>query len=221
MKPFRLITALAVALAATTASAQVSTSGYEVWAADQSNSVAGEKSRGVRGSFIWVWDSDDIEAQLAGGPLAPPLGCDGSAKSVGPCDVLDVFPSTLIEHDADGPTGQTLADVGPFGRLHGMIPDPQNLYLNVNLFAPGGGFVGIIDGNTREAVALFRVSETNGSSVQRSLHMSFWNSDGSAVLLANLHGKILERIDVVRDADGRITAATFNQAASLSMAAVI
>ena len=87
----------------------------------------------------------------------------------------------------------------------------------MNLFAPGGGFVGIVDGETKEAVALFRVSQTTGSSVQRSLHMSFWNSDGSALLLANLHGKILERIDIERDEDGQMLSATFNQTASLGM----
>ena len=36
-----------------------------------------------------------------------------------------------------------------------------------------------------------------------------------ALLLANLHGKILERIDITRDADGNITNANFNRAASL------
>ena len=99
--------------------------GYEVWAADQSNSVAGVASRGVTGSFMWIWDSEDIEVQLGGGPDAPPVGCSPDPSVPGPCDVLDVFPGTLVEHDADGPTGQTLADVGPFGRLHGMIPDPS------------------------------------------------------------------------------------------------
>ena len=47
--------------------------------------------------------------------------------------------------------------------------------------------------------------------------MSFWNSDGSALLLANLHGKVLERIDITRNAKGKITDAVFNQSASLGV----
>jgi len=186
---------------------------YEIWAADQSNSVAGEASRGVNGSFMWVWRSEDVNAQLAGGAAAQPVGCAGGIP--GPCDVKAVFPGTLAENAVGGPTGNTLAGLPNFGRLHGMIADPQNMYMNVNMFAPGGGYVGIVDGATKEAVALFRVtSTTNG----RSLHMSFWNEDGSALLLANLHGRILERIDVTRDGNGRITGADFNQSASLGVA---
>ena len=42
---------------------------YEVWGADQSNSVAGAASRGVDGSFIWVWRSEDIKQQITRGIL--------------------------------------------------------------------------------------------------------------------------------------------------------
>ena len=192
--------------------------GYEVWGADQSNSVSGVASRGVNGSYMWIWDSKDVEKQLKGGKEAQPLGCDGKNRAGdGPCNVLDVFPADLAEHDAAGSTGFTLGDLPSFGRLHGMLPDPQNRYMNVNMFAPGGGYVGIVDGDTKEAVALFRVTETNGSPVQRSLHMSFWNSDGSALLLANLHGKVLERINITRNAGGKIIGADFDQAASLGV----
>jgi hypothetical protein len=193
--------------------------GYEVWGSDQSNSVAGEASRGVNGSYMWIWDSADIEAQLAGEPAAMPMGCDGkNTKEAGPCDVNEVFPGKLKEYDASGKfTGNRLDDLPAFGRLHGMLPDPQNQYMNINMFAPGGGYVGIVKGDTKEAVALFRVTSTNGTGVQRSLHMSFWNSDGSALLLANLHGKVLERIDITRNAKGKITDAVFNQSASLGV----
>jgi hypothetical protein len=192
--------------------------GYEVWGADQSNSVSGVASRGVEGSYMWIWDSQDVEKQLRGGKEAQPLGCDGKNRAGdGPCNVLDVFPSDLAEHDAAGATGATLGDRPAFGRLHGMLPDPQNRYMNVNMFAPGGGYVGIVDGETKEAVALFRVTETNGTGVKRSVHMSFWNGDGSALLIANLHGKVLERIDITRNAGGKIIAADFNQAASLGV----
>mgnify|MGYP001823013744 FL=1 len=192
--------------------------GYEIWGADQSNSVSGEASRGVNGSYMWIWDSKDVEKQLSGNKNAEPLGCDGKNRAGdGPCDVYDVFPTTLAEYDVNGATGNSLGDLPGFGRLHGMLPDPQNRYMNVNMFAPGGGYVGIVDGETKEAVALFRVTSTNGTGVMRSLHMSFWNSDGSALLLANLHGKVLERIDITRNAGGKITGADFNMSASLGV----
>ena len=192
--------------------------GYEIWGADQSNSVSGEASRGVNGSYMWIWDSKDVEKQLSGKKNAEPLGCDGKNRAGdGPCDVYDVFPTTLAEYDVNGATGNSLGDLPGFGRLHGMLPDPQNRYMNVNMFAPGGGYVGIVDGETKEAVALFRVTSTNGTGVMRSLHMSFWNSDGSALLLANLHGKVLERIDITRNAGGKITGADFNMSASLGV----
>ena len=187
--------------------------GYEIWGSDQSNSIADAESRGVSGSWIWVWDSEDVEKQIATGEVAQPLGCDGNNQAgEGPCNVYDVFPSSLIEHDVDGETQNTLGT--SFGRLHGMIPDPQNLYMNANLFSPDGGYVGIIDGETKEAIALFRVSATSAG---RSVHMSFWNSDGSAILVANLHGKVLERIDVERNAEGKIIDASLNQSAALGL----
>jgi len=68
-----------------------SATGYEVWAADQSNAVSGQGLLGVMGSFLWIWDSNAIETQLAGGPTADPLSCTSS--QTGPCDILDVFPA--------------------------------------------------------------------------------------------------------------------------------
>jgi hypothetical protein len=188
--------------------------GYEIWGADQSNSVAGAEARGVDGSFIWVWDSEDMRRQISHGVPAQPLGCDGANNpGDGPCDIKDVFPGGLVEHDGDGATGGELGDY-LYGRLHGMLPDPQNRYMNVNLFGPGNGFIGIIDGATKEAVALFRVT---GTTAGQRVHMSDWNSDGSALLIANLNGKVLERIDVTRDDDGAITDVAFNRSASLGV----
>ena len=214
-------TLLAFTLSAAISSASTALAGsdrYEIWGSDQSNSVSGVASRGVNGSYMWIWDSKDVEKQLSNGKQAEPLGCDGKNRSGdGPCDVNIVFPSSLEEHDVNGATGNTLGDLPAFGRLHGMLPDPQHRYMNINMFAPGGGYVGIVDGETKEAVALFRVTSTNGTGVQRSLHMSFWNSDGSALLLANLHGKVLERIDITRNPGGKITGADFNQTASLGV----
>src|SRR5690606_8029776 len=95
--------------------------GYEIWAADQSNTISGG-GLGTRGSLIWIWDSEDVEAQLDGGPTAVPVGCDGNNGAnaqPGPCDVLEVFPQDLVEYDAQGnATGNTLAASSGFGRLH-------------------------------------------------------------------------------------------------------
>jgi len=209
------LTAFATGLVLASASAIAAGPGkgstpYEVWAADQSNSVAGVASRGVSGSYIWVWDGKDVGDQIKGNSTATPIKID----------LYDAFDSSLVEVDTTGtPTGETLGSSPNFGRLHGMIADPQQKYMNINSFVPGGGYVGIMDGETKEAVALFRVTQTDAglSGSGRSLHMSFWNNDGSALLLANLHGRILERIDVTRDADGNITNANYNLGASLNV----
>lgn len=188
-------------------------SGYEVWASDQSNSAPGQASLGVKGSFLWIFDSDDISRQLKGKGDAQPLSCD-CHHTVGPCDLLKVFPQDLAEYNQGGPTGKLLGELPGFGRLHGVIQDPQSRYVNANIFAPSGGYVGVIDTTTKEAIGLFRVTEfTSG----RSVHMSFWNSDGSAILVDNLNGKAIERINVSRDSSGTITALTFDKSASLGL----
>jgi hypothetical protein len=195
---------------------------YEYWASDQSNSVPGQASLGVKGSYLWIWDSADVDRQLGGGSAAQPIACGSNRtpSNRGPCNLLDVFPSSLVEVDGSGnPTGNKLADLPGFGRLHGMLSDPQNRYVNANIFAPSGGYVGVIDTRTKEAISLFRVTGTNfpTASNARSVHMSFWNSDGSAILIANLNGKVLERIDVTRNRRGKIKNLTFNKAASLGV----
>lgn len=203
--------AIAIAMLAslfTVNSTVAESDGYEIWGADQSNSVSGIDDRGVSGNW---WDSKDLEARLQRGHL----GCDeNDIAGQSLCTLFDIFPSTLVENDSNGSTGKTLNNLSGFGHLHGMLPDPQNLYMNVNILAPNGGYVGIIDGETKEAVALFRVTSTN---MGRSVPMSFWSSDGSALLVANLHGKVLERIDIERNESGKILSATFNKSASLGV----
>lgn len=76
------------------------------------------------------------------------------------------------------------------------------------MFAPDGGYVGIIDARRKEAIALFRVTDMN---VGRSVHMSFWTADGSAIIVANLNGKTLERIEITRNPSGKIMQAAFNR----------
>ncbi|MGH1490775.1 MAG: hypothetical protein ACRBK7_15520 [Acidimicrobiales bacterium] len=198
---------------------------YEVWGSDQSNSVAGA-SLGTEGSYLWIWDSQDVERQLSGGPDAEPIGCGPKRlgkrhpRNAAPCDLNSVFPGELREIDGTNrTTGNRLRDLDGFGRLHGMLPDPAGMYMTVNIFAPGGGYVGVIDTKTKAAVGLFRVTGTNvgGGTDVRSVHMSFWSEDGSQIHIANLNGKVLERIDVRRHRSGRIRDLTFNKAASLGV----
>ncbi|CZF85663.1 hypothetical protein [Grimontia marina] len=199
--------------------------GYEVWASDQSNSISDAAGVGVKGSYLWIWDSKDIEAQLSGYGDAKPIGCGKnnngqSVNNAGPCDLLDIFPQDLMEFNAFGnPTGNRLSDLNGFGRLHGVIADPQNRYVTANIFAPSGGYVGIIDTRTKGAVALFRVTGTNdgGNVGTRSVHMSFWDASGSAIIIANLNGKVLERINIIRNESGKIKQALFNRSASLGV----
>ena len=225
MKFITKMTPVAAALAVAFA-APVQAIDYEVWASDQSNSVAGAPGIGKDGSFLQIFEGVDVEAYVAGtGPAPAPIACAGTTA---PCDAHDVFPGTLIENDASGPTGQTLAtsnsstlglgtaDDLSIGRLHGALPDPQHKYVNVNLFSGGRGYIGIVTADTKEAVALWRVTRTNTG---ESLHMSFWSPDGNALYLANLHGRILERIDITRDEHGNILTADFNQAASMGVGA--
>lgn len=192
---------------------------YEVWGADQSNSAPSVDSLGVKGGFLWIWGSDDINSQLAGGPDARPRSCIPSL-ACGPCNLLDVFPQTLVEYESNGhPTGKTLGDLSGFGRFHGALRDPQARYVSINMFTKGGGFVGIMDAVTKEAVALFRVTKFNfgSDSSDRSVHMSYWSTDGSSLVVANLHGKAIERIDAKRNAAGAIISLDFNRSATLGL----
>lgn len=47
--------------------------------------------------------------------------------------------------------------------------------------------------------------------------MSFWAPNGSSVIVANQNGRILERVDVTRDASGAVTGFDFHAAASLDL----
>eukprot|EP00579_Thalassiosira_antarctica_P011372 CAMPEP_0201918768 /NCGR_PEP_ID=MMETSP0903-20130614/7835_1 /ASSEMBLY_ACC=CAM_ASM_000552 /TAXON_ID=420261 /ORGANISM="Thalassiosira antarctica, Strain CCMP982" /LENGTH=600 /DNA_ID=CAMNT_0048455141 /DNA_START=62 /DNA_END=1864 /DNA_ORIENTATION=+ len=194
---------------------QGKSSKYEVWGSDQSNSVENETTPGVKGSFLWVWDSDSIQDQLAGGEDAVPLSCSPD-KASGPCDLLDVFPHNLMQVAQNGTELGELGDLSRFGRLHGVIEDPSNRYVTANIFAPSGGYVGIMDTQTKEAVGLFRVSKTTGTGTARSVHMSEWTADGSAIIVINLHGKMVERIDVERKPNmGKITNLQLNKSAGV------
>lgn len=222
MKLLTKTTPIAAAIAVAFAAAPAQAVDYELWAADQSNSVAGMPGIAQSGSFLQIFDSADVEDYMNGGPAAAPQPCAGVPA---PCDIHALFPGTLVENDVNGPTGATLDTsnpVGPegkirsIGRLHGALPDPQHKYVNMNFFSGGRGYVGILSADTKEAVALWRVTKTNAG---ESLHMSFWSADGNHLYLANLHGRILERIDMTRDEHGNLLTANFNQAASMGVGA--
>ena len=209
--------ATAVAVSVTKGKNQTSSPSYEIWASDQSNSVPGEAALGVKGSFLWIYDSDEVQAQLAGTiDNATPISCTPGEDGTGPCSAFDVFSPKLAEANNEGPTGNTLNDLPGFGRLHAMVADPQNRYVNANFFTPGGAFLGIIDVETKEAISLFRLTKFN-TSKERSVHMSFWLKDGSAIICSNLHGKAIERINIERDSSGKIVSAEFDRSATIGM----
>ena len=93
---------------------------YEIWASDQSNSVAGQSSLGVAGSFLWIFDSKSVNGQLQGGIDATSLPCTPDATE-GPCDVMDIFPSSLVANGSGKTIGDLVSDENNFGRLHGVI----------------------------------------------------------------------------------------------------
>jgi len=82
--------------------------------------------------------------------------------------------------------------------------------------------VGIIEVETKAAVALFRVTEFTfgpeaSNTTSRSVHMSFFSADGGAILVDNLNGKAMERINLSRTADGTITNAVFDRSATVGL----
>jgi hypothetical protein len=206
------------ATATTIASRKIGRASYEVWGCDQSNTVPGLDALGVQGSFLWIWDSNDVKEVIKTGvtPLSKP--CTPDAKS-GPCDLLQMFPGTLL----DSVSNQALSESEGFGRWHGVTVDPQNRYVIANIFAPNGGYIGIVDVETRGAVGLFRAtlttfdvgSDTNKTT--RNVHMSFWNHDGSAIIIHNLAGKAVERINVERDGEEKITGLNFDKSATVGI----
>jgi hypothetical protein len=142
---------------------------YEVWAADQSNTAPNQSSLGVKGGYLWIWKGEDIETQVNdGSKIAVPLSCTLTATT-GPCDLLEVFPPTLVADSTNAP----LSSFPGFGRFHGVLIDPQQRYATVSMFTGGGGYIGIMDTTTREAIALFRATAFNTA---RSVHMNFWSA---------------------------------------------
>ena len=63
---------------------------YEVWGCDQSNSVPDQDAVGVKGSFLWIWDDDDIEEVIKTGVTPQSKSCTPDADS-GPCDLMQML----------------------------------------------------------------------------------------------------------------------------------
>lgn len=163
---------------------------YEVWLSDQVNSqgISADADTGTHGGIITIYDSADLEKQP---PEHEPVNLE----------VTEIWPDALQN------TGAELA------RIHGMLPSPNHNYMTANFVA--SGHLGIIDGRTKEAVALFR---TTGTDTGQQNHMSFWSADGTHILVANQGGKLLERINITWDETGQdIIAAEFDADATLDL----
>jgi hypothetical protein len=177
----------ATALIATTA---VRAAPYEVWLSDQANTqgFGAATPNGTHGGKIRIYDGADLEGS---NPFNNPLVLDATA---------DLFPAAMA---------QTGAQVS---RIHGIVPSPDHRYMALNFVA--SGHLGIVDGESKRPVCLFR---TSGTTTGRQNHMSFWTPDGSKLLVANQNGRLLERVDITYDAEGAVTGVDFNAAASLDL----
>jgi hypothetical protein len=97
-------------------------------------------------------------------------------------------------------------------RLHGIFPSPDQSVMALNFVA--SGHLGIVEAESRKALCLFR---TTGTTTGRQNHMSFWSPTGEQLIVANQNGRMLERINVLRDSSGNMNAFVFDAAASLDM----
>lgn len=163
---------------------------YEVWLSDQANTqgITTENPNGTHGGKIRIYEGSDLEQNP---PINRPTVLDVTA---------DLFPTALAT------TGAHVA------RIHGVLPSPDHVYMALNFVA--SGHLGIVDGRTKKPVCLFR---TTGTSTGRQNHMSFWTPDGHHIIVANQNGRILERVDVVRNEEGVPERFAFNGAASLDL----
>ena len=95
-----------------------------------------------------------------------------------------------------------------------IFPSPNQRYMLLSFV--GSGHVAIFEAATRQPRYLFRMSPGAGGA--RQAHAAFWSHDGTAIVVANQNGKLLERIDVAYAPDGSIASAVHQQAATLDLA---
>ncbi|GAB1540120.1 hypothetical protein NUACC21_27890 [Scytonema sp. NUACC21] len=189
MKKFITYT-IGLSLMLFSADAYAGDSGYEVWLSDQGNTqgITAATPNGEYGGKVRIYDSADLEQNP---PVNNPLVLDV---------VTDLFPNALAT------TGSHV------NRIHGIIPTPDNKYMTLNFVA--SGHLGIVDGETKQAVCLFRTTQT---STGRQNHMSTVSPDGTKIIIANQNGRMLERVDIQKNVVGEVTVFNYNADASLDM----
>ena len=155
---------------------------YEVWLSDQANTqgITSATPTGTHGGAIRIYEGADLD-QIP--PINNPV-------------VLDV--TTDLLPNANTTTGAHVS------RIHGVSPSPDHVHMALNFVA--SGHLGIVDGRTKKPVCQFRTTST---ATGRQNHMSFWTPDGLHIIVANQNGRILERVDVVRSAQGAAESFTF------------
>ncbi|MEB3180004.1 MAG: hypothetical protein VKL59_13345 [Nostocaceae cyanobacterium] len=170
--------------------AYASVSGYEVWLSDQGNTqgITATTPNGQYGGKVRIYDSADLENNP---PVNNPLVLDVAT---------DLFPNALAT------TGDNV------NRIHIMYPTPDYKYMTLNFVA--SGHLGIVDGKTKQPVCLFRTTQT---STGRQNHMSSVSPDGTKIILANQAGRMLERVDIQKDAHGQTTGFNYNADASIDL----
>jgi hypothetical protein len=180
--------------------------GYEVWLSDQTNTAGYSASAdtGSHGGRVHIYDSSQLEGSTVSGAT------NTAATQLDMATLL----SSATAYDGGGVSIGTGSSVtgGNVVRIHGILPSPDHQYMGLNFV--GSAHLAIVDGATKTPACLFRAT---GTTTGRQNHMSFWSSDGNYILVANQAGKMLERIDITRDADGKVTAFTWNQDVAVDM----
>ncbi len=100
-------------------------------------------------------------------------------------------------------------------RLHGILQSPNRQLATLNFVA--SGHLVIMETRQRKPLCLFR---TTGTSTGRQNHMTLWSPDGTALLVSNQNGRLLERIAVSYESVGSERVArsfTFEAHATLDM----
>lgn len=163
---------------------------YEVWLSDQTNSqgLSAGTPTGTHGGFVRIYNGADLEQNP---PINNPLNVDVTAH---------LFPNANVT------TG------GHVTRIHGILPSPDHKHMGLNFVT--SGHLGFVDGASKTPVCLFR---TTGTSTGRQNHMSFWSPDGTKAIIANQNGRMIERVNVLRDGNGVLTGYEFDADASLDL----
>jgi len=145
--------------------------GYEVWMTDQNNTAGytAQAPRGTHGGRLFIYNGEDL---------------DNPNGAVNRPEIIDL----AVLFAMGGPNNSTGANVS---RPHMIIPSPTHDYYALAFVA--SGHVAVIDGLTRQPKVLFRMSAGAGGA--RQAHAAFWTQDGTAIIVANQNGKLLERIN--------------------------